>query len=82
MSVYGRWHRFIKGAVVNGADPNRWIDINRSLGLAFKIQTRVRPLQSWQFENSTDGRDGVIPENQKPDGPGSPKIVRILEHSI
>lgn len=38
-----RWHGFMRAASLLGADANRWLHLNRALGLAWAIQTEADP---------------------------------------
>jgi hypothetical protein len=40
---YHRWHPFIRAAVAAGADPERWLHIDRCVGLAWQIQSVAKP---------------------------------------
>ncbi|MGI9023351.1 MAG: hypothetical protein ACR2HV_09000 [Acidimicrobiales bacterium] len=42
---YHRWHACIRAAVTVGADPDRWLTIDRLVGLAWAIQSEARPEQ-------------------------------------
>lgn len=40
---YHRWHACIRAAVMVGADSERWLTIDRLVGLAWAIQSEARP---------------------------------------
>lgn len=40
---YHRWHAFIRAAVLVGADEQRWLGLNRLVGLAWAVQTVAMP---------------------------------------
>ncbi|MGH3936569.1 MAG: hypothetical protein ACRDS1_16585 [Pseudonocardiaceae bacterium] len=40
---YHRWHAFIRAAVLIGADAQRWLGVDRLVGLAWAIQTAAMP---------------------------------------
>lgn len=40
---YHRWHTFIQAIVFAGGDPDRWLTINRYVGLAWAIQSELKP---------------------------------------
>jgi hypothetical protein len=40
---YHRWHAFIRAAVLVGADAQRWLGVDRLVGLAWAIQTVAMP---------------------------------------
>jgi hypothetical protein len=42
---YHRWHATIRAAVMVGADADRWLQIDRNVGLAWAIQSEARPIQ-------------------------------------
>jgi hypothetical protein len=42
---YHRWHATIRAAVMVGADAERWLQIDRNVGLAWAIQSEARPIQ-------------------------------------
>jgi hypothetical protein len=42
---YHVWHAFIRAAVLVGADAQRWLDLDRLVGLAWAIQTVAMPRQ-------------------------------------
>jgi hypothetical protein len=41
--AYHAWHAFIRAVVLLGADEQRWLRMNRNLGLAWAIQNEARP---------------------------------------
>jgi hypothetical protein len=41
--AYHAWHAFIRAIVLVGADEQRWLRMNRNLGLAWAIQNEARP---------------------------------------
>jgi hypothetical protein len=41
--AYHAWHAFIRAVVLLGADEERWLGINRNLGMAWAIQNEARP---------------------------------------
>ena len=40
---YHRWHAFIRAAVVAGANRDRWLHVNRCVGLAWAIYSELNP---------------------------------------
>ena len=40
---YHRWHAFLRAAVFVGADSERWLTVDRLVGLAWAIQSEARP---------------------------------------
>jgi hypothetical protein len=42
---YHRWHGIIRAAVMVGTDADRWLQINRHVGLAWAIQSEARPVE-------------------------------------
>lgn len=40
---YHRWHGFIRAAVAAGADAERWLLLNRCMGLAWQVQSLAKP---------------------------------------
>jgi hypothetical protein len=40
---YHNWHAFIRAAVLVGADADRWLGIDRLVGLAWAVQNAARP---------------------------------------
>jgi hypothetical protein len=42
---YHVWHPFIRASVLVGADADRWLQVNRNVGLAWAIQSEARPVQ-------------------------------------
>ena len=42
---YHRWHPFIRAFVVVGAEEHRWLEVNRNVGLAWAIQSLLKPVQ-------------------------------------
>ena len=55
---YHRWHGFIRAAVAAGADAERWLFLNRCLGLAWHVQSLARP------EEDNPSNPG-LPEEQR-----------------
>lgn len=45
---YHNWHAFIRAAVLVGADADRWLAIDRCVGLAWAIQSVARPVEDAQ----------------------------------
>lgn len=41
---YHRWHAFIRALVFLGGEEKRWLEIDRNLGLAWGIQSILKPL--------------------------------------
>lgn len=41
--AYHAWHAFMRAVVLLGADEERWLGLNRDLGLAWAIQDEARP---------------------------------------
>jgi hypothetical protein len=41
--AYHAWHAFIRAVVLLGADEQRWLRMNRNVGLAWAIQNEARP---------------------------------------
>jgi len=48
---YQRWHAFIRAAVFVGEDTERWLGIDRNVGMAWAIQSKLTPHQDKQGEN-------------------------------
>lgn len=44
MVGYHRWHTIIRAMVLAGADPSRWLEIDRFVSLAWAIQSEARPV--------------------------------------
>jgi hypothetical protein len=42
---YHVWHPFIMASVMVGADADRWLQIDRNVGLAWAIQSEARPVE-------------------------------------
>ena len=42
---YHNWHAFIRAAVLVGGDPQRWLEIDRQVGLAWGIQSVAKPVE-------------------------------------
>jgi len=42
---YHRWHPIIRASVIAGADENLWLSINRFVGLAWAIQSKMKPVE-------------------------------------
>lgn len=42
-SGYHNWHAFIRAAVLVGADHDRWLGLDRLVGLAWAVQTAAKP---------------------------------------
>lgn len=42
---YHVWHPFIMASVMVGADPGRWLQIDRTVALAWAIQSEARPVE-------------------------------------
>jgi hypothetical protein len=61
---YPRWHVFCRSAVFTGHDHDSWLKIDRLLGLAYALHTKLTPQQS---------QDGSDPQN-----PERPDIVKEL----
>jgi Copper binding proteins, plastocyanin/azurin family len=55
---YHRWHGFIRAAVAAGADTERWLFLNRCVGLAWHIQSLAKP------EEDNPNNPG-LPEEQR-----------------
>lgn len=45
---YHNWHAFIRAAVLVGADEDRWLNMDRNVGLAWAIQSAARPADDAQ----------------------------------
>ena len=43
---YHRWHAFMRAAAILGSDAARWLHLNRSMALAWAIQTEADPDRS------------------------------------
>jgi len=41
--AYHAWHAFIRAVVLLGADEERWLGLDRKVGLAWAIQNEARP---------------------------------------
>lgn len=44
-SGYHNWHAFIRAAVLVGADADRWLGIDRCVGLAWGVQSVAKPVE-------------------------------------
>lgn len=42
---YHRWHPFIRAIVAVGGDADRWLFVDRNVGLAWAIQSLLKPVQ-------------------------------------
>jgi hypothetical protein len=48
---YHRWHAFIRGAVCVSGNADRWLEIDRYVGLAWTIQSSLKPKQDKKGED-------------------------------
>lgn len=62
--IYGRWHSFIRAAIIYNENVTDWTTIDKALAAAYMIHYKVNPAQSFQFVGGDSPEN--IPENQKP----------------
>ena len=73
MGVYGIWHSFIRAAMVQGADVERWIEFDRLVALSYLIHSKINPIQSFQFPGGDDPSNS--PLKQRLDWTGIGEIL-------
>jgi len=61
--LYVIWHMVIRAAMATGALENPWLKISRLVVLAYLINSKVNPKQSFDFPNGPGAEN--IPDNQK-----------------
>jgi hypothetical protein len=61
--LYIIWHMVIRAAMAIGALENPWLRISRHVALAYMINSKVNPKQSFEFPNGPGAEN--IPDNQK-----------------
>ena len=61
--LYVMWYMVIRSAIAAGALEDRWLWVSRLVALAYLINSKVNPKQSFEFSNGSGPEN--IPENQK-----------------
>ena len=61
--MYVIWYMAIRAAITAGGLESRWLELGRLVALAYLINLKVHPLQSFEFPNGSGPEN--IPNNQK-----------------